>query len=66
MFNRLTKAIRMPSFWSVIGFMSQLDSYLTNIVHLSCYPGLNNSLDGEDCLHADDLVAIWMQLKKKK
>ena len=70
MFNRLTKAIRMPSSCSVIGFMSQLDSYLRNIVHLSCYPGFNNSLVGEDCLHGghyeDDLIAIKMQLKKQK
>ena len=62
MFNRLTKAIHMPSSCSVIGLISQLDSSLRNIVHLSCYPGFNNSLDREDCLHgghnADDRVAI--------
>ena len=61
MFNRLTKAIRMPSFCSVLGFKSKLDSYLRNIVDLPCWPVFNNSLDGGDCLHgghyADDLVA---------
>ena len=61
MFNRLPKAIRMLSSCSVIGFKSELDSYLRNIVDLPCQPGYNNSLDGGDCLHgghyADDLAA---------
>ena len=60
MFNRLSKAIHMLSSCSVVGFKSQLDSYLSNIVDLPCHPGYNNSLDGRDCLHscqyADDLV----------
>ena len=45
MFNRLTKTIRMLSSCSVVGFKSQLDSYLRNIVDLRCRPGFNNSLD---------------------
>ena len=61
MFNRLSKAIRMLSSCSVVGFTSQLDSCLRNIVDLPCQPGYNNSLDGGDCLHgghcADDLAA---------
>ena len=61
MFNRLPTAIRMLSSCSVVGFKSQLDSYLWNIVDLPCQPGFNNSLDGGDCLHcghyADDLAA---------
>ena len=61
MFNRLPKAIRMLSSCSVIGFKSELDSYLRNIVDLPCQPGYNNSLDGGDCLHgghyADDLAS---------
>ena len=61
MFNRPPKAIRMLSSCSVVGFKSQLDSYLGNIVDLSCQPGYNNSLDGGDFLHgghyADDLAA---------
>ena len=59
--NRLPKAICMPSSCSVVGFKSQLDSYLRNIVDLPCRPGFNNSQDGGDCLHgghcADDLAA---------
>ena len=61
MFNRLPKAIRMLSSCSVVGLKSKLDSYLRNIVDLPCQPGLNNSLDGRDCLHGghyeDDLAA---------
>ena len=38
MFNRLPKSIRMLS-CSVVGFKSQLDSYLRNIVDLPCQPG---------------------------
>ena len=62
MFNRLPKAICMMSSRSVVGFKSQLDSYLRNIVDLHCRPGFfNNSLGGGDCLHsghyADDLAA---------
>ena len=61
MFNRLPKTIRMLSSCSVIGFKSELDCYLRNIVDLPCQPGYNNSLDGGDCLHgghyADDLAA---------
>ena len=67
-FNRLPKAIRMPSSCSVVGFESQLDSYLRNIVDRSCRPGFKNSLNGGDCYHgghyADDMVANWMQLNK--
>ena len=37
MFNRLTKAICMLSSCSVVGFKSQLDSYLRNIVDLPCH-----------------------------
>ena len=61
MFNRLPKAISMPSTCSVDGFKSQLDSYVRTSVDLPCQPGYNNSLDGGDCLHgvhyADDLTA---------
>ena len=61
MFNRLPKAICMLSSWSVIGFKSQLDSYLRNIGDLPCQPGFNNSPDGGDFLHgghyADDLAS---------
>ena len=61
MFNRLPKSIRMLSSCSVVGFKSKLDSYLRNIVDLPCRPGLNNSLDGGDCLqgghYVDDLAA---------
>ena len=61
MFNRLPKAIRTQSSCSVVGFKSQLDSYLRNIVNLPCQTGFNNSLDGGDFLHgghyADDLAA---------
>ena len=46
MFNILPKAIRMLSSCSVVGFKSQLDSYLRNIVVLPCQPGIDNSLDG--------------------
>ena len=60
MFNILPKAIRRLSSCPVVGFRSQLDSYLRNIVDLPCQPGLNNSLDGGNCLHgghyADDLT----------
>ena len=60
MFYRLLKTICMLSSCSVVGFKSQLDSYLRNIVDLPCWPGFNNSLDGGDCLHgghyADDLA----------
>ena len=69
MFSRLPKAVLMLSSCSVIGFKSQLDSYLRNIVDLTCQPGYNNSLDGGDCFHgghyADDLAANYMQLKQK-
>ena len=44
MFNRLPKAIRMLSSCSVVGFKSQLDSYIRNIVDLPCQPGFNNSV----------------------
>ena len=51
----------MLSSRSVVGFKSQIDSYLRNIVDLSCRPGLNNSLDSGYCLHgghcANDLMA---------
>ena len=63
MFNRLPNAIRMLSSCSVVGFKSnsKLDSHLRNIVDLPCWPGINNSLDGVDCVHgghdADDLAA---------
>ena len=70
MFNRLPKALHMLSSCSVVGFKSQLDSYLRNIVDLPCHPGFNNSLDDEDCLHGghytDDLVVNSMQLIKQK
>ena len=55
------KPIRMLSSCSVVGFKSQLDSYLRTIMDLPLQPGFNNSLDGGDFLHggyyADDLVA---------
>ena len=61
MFNRLPKAICMLSSCSVVGFKSQLYSYLRKIVDLPCQPVFNNSLYGGDCLHgghyADDLAA---------
>ena len=70
MFNRLPKAICMLSSCSVVGFKSQLDSYLRDIVDLPCQLGFNNSLDDGDCLHcghyADDLAANYMQLNKQK
>ena len=47
----------MMSSCSVVGFKSQLDSYLRNIVDLLCRPGFNTSLDGGDCLHAGQLDA---------
>ena len=50
-FNRLPKAICMLSSCSVVGFKSQLVSYLRNIVDFPCRPGINHSLDGVDCLH---------------
>ena len=60
MFNGLPKSIRILSSCSVVGFKSQLDSYLMNIVDLPCQSGYNNSLDGGDCVHAghgaDDLA----------
>ena len=61
MFNRLPKSIHMLSSCFVVGFKSQLNYYLRNIVDIPYQPGFNNSLDGEDCLHgghyADDLAA---------
>ena len=61
MFNRLAKAIHVRSSCSVVGFKSQLDYYLRNIVVLPCHAGFNNSLDGGNCLHgghyAVDLMA---------
>ena len=61
MFNRLTKVIRMLSSCSVVGFKSQFDPYIRNIVDLPCQPGYNNRLDSGDWLHggyyADDLAA---------
>ena len=56
MFNRLPKAIRMLSSCSVVGFKSQLDSYLRNNVDLPCRPGFNNSMDSWDCLHGGHYV----------
>ena len=56
-FNRLPKAIRIPSSCSVVGFKVQLDSYLRNIVDLPCQPGFNNRLDSGDCLHGGQLDA---------
>ena len=56
MFNRLPKAIRMLSSCLVVGFKSQLDSYLRNIVDLPCQSGFNNSLDGGYCLHVGHYV----------
>ena len=38
MFNRLSKAICMLSSCSVVGFKSQLDSYLKNLVDLPWRP----------------------------
>ena len=46
MFNILPTAIRMLSSCSVVGFKSQRDSYLRNIVDLPCQTGFDNSLDG--------------------
>ena len=61
MFNRLPKAICMPSSCSVVGFKSKLDSHLRNIADLPCRLGFNNSLDSGDCFYgghyADDLAA---------
>ena len=58
---RLLKTICILSSCSVVGFKSQLDSYIRNIVDLPCRPGFNNSLDGGECVHgghyADDLMA---------
>ena len=48
MFNRLPKAICMLSSCSVVGFKSQLDSHLRNIVDLPCRPGFNNSGEGSN------------------
>ena len=60
MFNRLPKCICMLSSCSVIGFKSELDFYLSNIVD-PCQPGFNSSLDGGYFLHgghyAVDLAA---------
>ena len=53
MFNRFNKSIRTLSSCSVVGFMSQLDSYMSIIVYLTCRPGFNNSLGGMDRLHGD-------------
>ena len=68
MFNRLPNAIRMLSSCSVVGFKSQLDSYLRNIVDIPCRPGFNNSLDDGDFVHgghyADDLADNYMRLNK--
>ena len=52
MFNRLPKATRALSSCSVVGLKSQPDSYLRNIVDISCRPGFNNCLDGGDCLYS--------------
>ena len=57
MFNILPKAIHMLSSCSVVGFKSQLDSYLKNIVDHPCRSGFNNSLDGGDCLHGGHYAA---------
>ena len=66
MFNILPKAIHMLFSCSVVGF----NSYLRNILDISCRLGFNNSLDGGHCLHgshyANDLAANWMQLNHKK
>ena len=63
MFNILPNAIRMLSSCSVVGFKSQLDSYLRNIVDLPCQLEFSNSYGGY-CLqalhgghYADDLAA---------
>ena len=48
MFNRFPKAIPMLTSCSVVGFKSQLDSYVRNIVGLPCQPGFNNSLVSSD------------------
>ena len=53
MFNRLPKAFCMPPSCYVVGFKSQLDSYLRNIVDL---PGYNDSLDGGHYLHCGHFV----------
>ena len=67
MFNILSKAIRMLSSCSVVGFKSQLDSYPRNIVDLPFQPGYTNSLDGGDCLHSGHLdVAKQTKLSKSK
>ena len=71
MFNRLPKSIRIlssNSSCSVVGSKSQLDSYLRNIVDLPCRPGINNSLDGGDCLHGGhyaDSLAKQIKVAKK-
>ena len=53
-------SICMLSSCSVVGFKSQHDSYLPNIVDFPCRPGFNNSLDGGYCLngghYTDDQV----------
>ena len=42
-----------------VGFKSQLDTYLSNIVDLQCVrPGFNNSLDGGYCLHGGQLDVV--------
>ena len=42
-----------------VGFKSQLDTYLGNIVDHQCgRPGFNNSLDGGDCLHGGQLDVV--------
>ena len=67
MFNRLPKAIRMLSSCSVVGFKSQLNSYLRNIVDIPCRHGFNISLDGGDCLggqYADGLAAKQAKVSK--
>ena len=57
MFNRLAKAICMLCSCSVVGFKSQLNSYVRIIVEHPCQPGYNNSLNGGDCLHGGLLDA---------
>ena len=49
MFNRLPKHVRMLSSMEI--FKSQLDDYVRSIADLPCQPGLNNSLNGEDCIN---------------
>ena len=63
MFNRLPKAIRMLSSCSVVGFKSQLDTYLKNIIDLPCQPVFNNSLDGGDCLHGGHTRMTWRPIR---